>query len=75
MCAAVTVMVWYRVGETKGNGKCSVVMCAAVTVMVWYRVGEMKGKGKASERGVCGRSQNCKATVIFEFIFPSVCMK
>jgi hypothetical protein len=21
MCAAVTVMVWYRVGETKGNGK------------------------------------------------------
>ena len=38
MCALVSVMVWYRLGETKGNGKCSVVMCAVVSVMVSYRL-------------------------------------
>ena len=38
MCAAVSVMVWYRLGETKGNGKGFVVMCALVSVMVWYRL-------------------------------------
>jgi hypothetical protein len=34
MCAVDTVMVWYKLGETEGIGKVSVVMCAAITVMV-----------------------------------------
>jgi len=40
MCAAVSVIVCNRAGETEGNGD-----VAVVSVMVCYRVGETEGNG------------------------------
>jgi len=63
MCAALSVLVCYTLGETEGNGDvcCSklygfysvgrgieIVMCASVSVMVFYSVGETEGNGKNS---------------------------
>jgi hypothetical protein len=42
------VLVWYRVGETEGNGKVSVLMC-----VVLVQGGGDEGKWKALSADVC----------------------
>jgi hypothetical protein len=73
MCAAVTIVVWNWLEETKGNGNGSVVMCAVVTVMVWYMVGETGGNGKDSlvmgaavTHTVCFRVRGVKIQVLLQ---------
>jgi hypothetical protein len=40
-----------QVGETKRNGKCSVVMCAVVTVMVCYSL-ERRSEIESVQKGI-----------------------